>query len=145
MTAPTRTLEEIQASRAARKDRVAVARAAQAVVDEDALDKAEEEHGEGCVASLEVSKYVEGQPTIAIIKAPSADYYKRFCTMVRKAGSNLEARGAAQDLLANSCWVYPSDEAARKSMLAAFPGLLVSVAIQAAKLGELEAAEQGKG
>lgn len=139
------TIEEIESRRAARKAAVAESRAAQYAKDLEALDSLEVEHGDGCVASLEVDKFVDGLPTMIVIRTPSQDQYKRFCQQVRRAAGNLEARGAAQDLLAESCWVYPSTPDDRKRMLAAFPGVLTSVAVRAAKLAEFRADDEGKG
>ncbi len=139
------SLEEIEAKRAARKAASAAARAEQYLKDLSALNDAEEKHGDGRVASLETSYYAPGLPTLAVIKAPSENYYKRFCQQARKAGTNGEARGAAQDQLAEVCWIYPEDKEVRKAMLSEFPGLLLSVAIKAAALGELQSVEEGKG
>lgn len=134
-------LEALEKKRADRKKSSAKAREDQYLIDLTALDKFEEDLGDGCVSSLSTDAYVAGCPTMVILKAPSEQYYKRFVQQVRKAGANLEARGAAQDMLADSCWIYPAEKDDRAKMIAAFPGILTSVAVEAAKLAELS----GKG
>jgi len=138
--------EEIEARRAARKAELASARAEQEVADLEAFDALEVEHGDGAVASLSVERYVKGQPTMIVVRAPSAAQYKRFVDQVGKAveKNNMSARRGAQDLLAESCWVYPASPEARKAMLAEFPGLLVSIAVKASQLVEAKAVEEGK-
>ncbi len=139
------TLEEIEARRAKRKAAAAEQRAEQRRTDMSALDALEVEHGDGCVMSLDTERFVPGIPTLVVVKTPSGELYKRFCQQVRKAGENKEARGLAQDLLAKSCWIYPSEDAERAAMLEAFPGTLVSITIEAAKLAELKTDAEGKG
>lgn len=137
-------LEEIEARRAERKAKADAARDDQEASDLEAIEALEIGSGDS-LSTLRVNGFVPGQPVRVAFKAPSEAYYRRFCSMVRKAGPNLEARGAAQDLLAQSCWVYPADGAAQKAFLVAFPGTLVSIAIECAKLAELRSDEEGKG
>jgi hypothetical protein len=135
---------EIETRRAERKAAAQKARAEQYAKDIEAIDDLEVKSGDD-IATLNVNSYKPGLPTLVGVKAPSDVYYKRFAQMVRKAGNNLEARAAAQDLLAESCWVYPTDADARKAMKESFPGVLVSIAVKAAELAELNAEEEGKG
>jgi hypothetical protein len=139
-------IEEIEARRAARKAELAKAQADQFAADLEALDALEVEHGDGAVARLDLERYVKGQPTFAVLKTPSGAQYKRFCDMVSKAveKNNQVARRAAQDTLAESCWIYPANSDQRKAMLDEFPGLLVSIAVRATQLVEGRAAEEGK-
>lgn len=138
------TVEEIEARRAARKAQTEQAKAEQYAKDLEAIDALEVESGEE-IATLTVNGYKAGLPVLVGVKAPSALQYKRFADQIRNAKENLNKRAQAQDLLAESCWVYPSDKDARKAMLEAFPGVLVSIAVEVAKLAELRSAEEGKG
>ena len=139
------TIEEIQHRRAARKAAHQVAHDEQARRDLAALDELELEHGDGAVATIKTGRFAPGLPTFAVVRAPSGAQYKRFVDQVRKAGQNLEARGKAQDLLGESCLVYPREKAERDAMLAEFPGLLVSASVEAARLADLRGEEEGKG
>lgn len=134
---------EIEARRAARKAEAQKAREEQYAKDLEAVDAIEVESGDD-LSTLKVASYKAGLPTLVAVKPPSEAYYKRFAQMIRKAGQNLEARAAAQDLLAESCWVYPQDPETRKAMKEAFPGVLVSIAVKASELAELNAEEEGK-
>lgn len=140
-------INEIEARRAARKAGLETQKTAQKETDLEAIDALECEHGDESVATLTVNGYRPGLPTMIGVVAPSEPVYRRFVQKVRRAKDNAEARGSAQDELAVSCWAYPAkdDEATRKAMLDAFPGLLVSVSIEAARLAELRGAEEGKG
>lgn len=141
-------LEEIEARRAARRAASDEKRSEQEATDLEAIEALEIQTGEELhTMSPSGGRFVPGVPVRIAFKAPSGDYYKRFCQQARKAGGNLEARGAAQDMLADVCWVYPpkDDAERRKAVLAAYPGVLVSIAIEAAKLAEFKADEEGKG
>lgn len=135
---------EIESRRAARKAAAAQAREEQYAKDLEAIDALEVESGED-IATLKVSQFKPGLPSLVGVKAPTEAYYKRFAQMIRKSGQNLEARAHAQDMLAESCWAYPNDADQRKAMKEAFPGVLVSIAVKAAELAELNADEEGKG
>lgn len=137
------SIADIEARRALRRQASDEKRAAQEEADLLAIE-ALEIAGDVELKTMSVAGFSPGIPVRVAYKAPSAEYYKRFCQQVRRAGSNLEARGAAQDMLGESCWVYPEDKDVRKAMLAAFPGTLVSIALGATKLAELESAEEVK-
>ena len=136
----------IEKRRAARKETAAAARAAQYAVDLEALDALEAEHGDGSVAALEVGGFVEGLPTLVVVRSPGGtSFYRRYTDMVRKAGKNAQAIGAAQDMLGESCIVYPADGEARARMFEAFPGTKITAALRALRFVELEAADEKKG
>ncbi len=139
-------IEEIEARRAARKADIATAREAQLAVDLEALDALEVEHGDGKVERLDVERFVPPHPTFIVLRTPSSVQYKRFCDQVSRAAKHGDpkARRDAENMLGESCWVYPADAEQRKAMLDEFPGLLLSVAIRAAKLVEANEVEEGK-
>lgn len=135
----------IEATRAGRKAKIAEARAAQHLVDLRALNDLEEEHGDGSVVALEVSGFVEGLPTMVVIKSPGGtSFYNRYKDNVRVAGKNAQAIGAAQEQLGRAVIVYPADDETRKKMFAAFPGTEISAGIRAVKFVELAAADEKK-
>lgn len=140
------SIEDIKKKRADRKEQAAKDQAAQEEKDLEALDALEMEHGDSCVAPLRVDHFVKGHPMTIVIKAPSKIQYKRFCDQVGKGveKNNMAMRREAQDLLAESVWVYPKEDAERKAMLEVYPGLLLSIAIEAQKLVEAKRAEEGK-
>ena len=137
-------LDAIIAKREARRVLATEARAAQDLIDLTAIDALEEEFGFNSVTSCEVRGYTPGLPARAAVKAPEAKYYKRYCDQVRRANDDLGARGKALDMLAEACWVYPSEPEVRKSMLEKFPGLLLVLGLEAIKLAELKASAEEK-
>lgn len=141
------SVEEIEARRAKRKAETEKAKAEQYEKDLEAIDALEIEHGDERVAALKVNGYAPGLPVMVGVVAPAEPVYRRFVAQVRKAGKATDAQGAAQDQLARSCLAYPpaSDEQTRKALLDAFPGLLVSVAVEAQRLAELRSEVEGKG
>lgn len=140
-------IAEIEARRAARRAETEKQKTEQLETDLAAIDALEAEHGDECVAALKVNGYRPGLPVMVGVIAPSEPVYRRFVAQIRKAGKNTESHGAAQDQLARSCLAYPpkEDETTRGLMLDAFPGLLVSVAIEAQRLAELRSEAEGKG
>lgn len=138
--------EEIEARRAARAAKLSSARDDQEVADLEAIDALEFERGETFL-TLTVNKYVAGQPVKVAYKAPSSSEYRRYCDMLARATqkNDVLARKAAQELLAESCWVYPSDKERRDSFKETHPGVLLSIAVECAKAAELRAEDEGKG
>lgn len=84
-----------------------------------------------------------GLPTLVGVRSPTDLEYRRYCQMIRKA-KDAEEKAKAQDLLAESCWVYPAKIEERKAMKQEYPGVLLGVAIKAASLAEVQL-EEGKG
>ncbi len=139
-------IEEVEAKRAELRAASLAAKNTQKLVDLEAILALEVEHGED-IATLEANRFVPGQPVVVGVKAPSADYYKRYQQKVRRAGvaKNSDALGAAGDELAKSCWVYPSEPEAQKAMLDAFPGLLASIFLRVTSLAEMRADDEKNG
>jgi hypothetical protein len=144
MSSTLPTLEELAERSAARSEKLSELAKNQELLDAIAKDELEEQLGKSNIAILRTGRYVSGQPLIAIVKTPSPDQYKRFVDQVRKANSDLTLVGRAQDLLAQSVWVYPKEKIARDSMLEAFPGILPSIVIAASKMTELRSESEGK-
>lgn len=139
------TLEELQERRAKRKEANAKARLEQEAIDREAIDALEEEHGADNVAALEVNGFVKGLPALVVVRSPGGTpFYKRYVDQVRKANKNTALIGRAQELLGESCIVYPTDETVLKQMQDQFPGLHISAGIRAIKFVELEAEEEKK-
>ncbi len=140
------TIEEIEKRRAERREGHDKARAAQELVDLEAIDALEMATGEP-LHTMTANGFKLGVPVKVAFGAPSAVQYKRYCDMVGKAmQKNAQSeRQKAQELFALSCWVYPAAETEeRKAMLEAFPGVLISMAIEVAKIAELRAEDEAK-
>jgi hypothetical protein len=144
---PDSKIEQIEAERAARKAELATQRAEQRATDLEALNALEIEHGDGAVVALDLSRFVPGLPTCAIVKAPEVNYYKRFTQKVVSASERKASKDSqvAVEEFGRACWVYPKDDAARSAMQESFPGLLASIAVAAQRLADAKAADEGKG
>lgn len=141
------TLEEIEKKRQARRDATDKARADQELADMTAIDKLEEERGE-MLHTMTANRFASGVPVRFAFRAPAALEYKRYKDQVNLALQKSDAKGrvAAQELLASTVIEYPArDSELYKATIEAFPGLLISMAIEAAKVAELRAEEEGKG
>lgn len=139
------TREEIERSRADRRAAQEQARADQETADLVAIDAMESEQGQS-LHTMTANGYKPGVPLKIAFRAPTAPEYKRYCDMVGKAqgkGDHVERR-RAQEMMAECCLMYPSQGEARTAMLAAFPGVLISLAIEAAKVAELRAEDEAK-
>lgn len=138
-------VNDIEKRRQQRREDATKAKAAQYAKDIAAIDAIETEMGDE-LATLPVNNYrpSTGLPTLVGVRAPTADQYKRFGQMIRKAEKNAEERQKALDLLAESCWAYPSELDARKAMKEAYPAVLLGIGVKATELAELNL-EEGKG
>jgi hypothetical protein len=112
--------------------------------DMEAYAKLCSEHGESQLSILEPKHFVLGAPTFVVVKSPEQDQYNRYAQTVRKA-KDKDSQMRAQEQLGRSCLVYPEVGELRDAMLKAFPGTILSVAVVAAKQGELEEQAEGKG
>ncbi len=133
-------IAEIEARRAARKDVTAKAREEQYAKDIVRVDELELEHGDDRVAVLKMPSFVPGLPTLVVVRTPEPAKFNRFRQMIRKANQNAEMTGAAKDLLAASCVLYPDEETYGR-MRESWPSIHDSVGVEAIRLGESE----GKG
>jgi hypothetical protein len=137
------SIAEIEARRAARKAALAKQREEQYAKDLEKLDELEIKHGDGAVAPVEVPAFCAGLPTMAIVRAPSSDEYKRFRDRIARAQAKGPAVVAAQDELASSCRVYPDVET-YKAMCERYAGLHSSAVIAVVRLADARAADEGK-
>lgn len=140
------TLEDIEKKRAARRSAHDSARQEQETADLAAIDALEEASG-APLHTMTANAFKPGIPVRAAFRAPTAAEYKRYCDLVGRAATkgDSDARKKAQEQLAASCLVYPAaDSDARKAMLEELPGVLISVALEAAKVAELRAEDEGK-
>jgi|SRR6185295_18233678 len=127
----------IEAKRAARKEATAKARDDQYAKDLERVDELETEHGDDQVGVLKLPSYEPGLPTLVVVRTPAPAIFNRFRQMVRKAGKNTEAMGAAKDLLASSCVAYPDEETYGR-MKEVWPSIHDNVGIEAIRLSESE-------
>jgi hypothetical protein len=141
------TVHELEARRAERRAKQEEDRKAQEAIDLEAIDKLEEELGEP-LNTMTANGFKVGSPVRIAFRAPTPLEYKRYSDQVGRAlqKNDTPARVKAQELLAEVCMLYPaakSDD--RKALLEAFPGVLLSLAIEAAKVAEARAEDEGKG
>ena len=135
MTDDASKIDEIEARRAERKAETAKARNAQYVIDVAKIDELEVQHGDDRIAVLKMPSFVAGLPTVVVVRTPEPSKFERFRQMVRKANGAAEAQGAAKDLLAASCIVYPDDDT-YKRMREAWPSIHDNAGMEAIRLGE---------
>lgn len=137
-------LEKRQADRNAAR---AKAERSQYAIDLKAREDLEDASPDVGFAAVKVARFIPGQPTRAIVRMPTPAQYKRYLDMVGKGveKKNMGQQRAAQDMLAQSCWVYPTTPEGRESMLAAFPGIITPIILAATTLAEGKAEEEGKG
>ena len=131
------SIEEIEARRAARKASIKAARDEQYAKDIEQVDKLEVEHGDDRVSVLNMVSFVQGLPTLVVLRTPSASEYNRFRTQVRKANGKATLVGEAKDLLASSVRLYPDAETYER-MREAWPSVHDNVGAEAIRLGEAE-------
>ncbi|MCL2777719.1 MAG: hypothetical protein FWD73_06915 [Polyangiaceae bacterium] len=143
-------IEELEKKIEERREAREKAEEAQYEIDLAARLDLEEEFGK--VSEIRVTSYREGFPTRAYVRTPRAVEYKRYKDILHRAhaAKNTKQVQDAGDQLARACWVYPAQSSdggespEQKAMLDAFPGLLVSINIVAAKLAEGRMGEEGK-
>lgn len=139
------SVADIEKRREERKAALAEAYEEQFEKDLFALDALEAEHGFGRVVRMNIKGFVPGLPTFIVIRSPGGTpLYKRYTDMVRAAGKNAAAIGAAQEMLGEASIVYPSEPEMLKALIKEFPGAKISAAIRAVACVELEAQEEKK-
>lgn len=117
--------------------------AEQAILDEDAFEKFEDEIGKGKVARVFTPYFVQGLPTFIVVRSPESKYAKRYKDMVRRAGQDEVARFKAIDLLAEACIVYP-DEKGLPAVLNEWSSTLAAAFVKIIKLSDLTGEEEKK-
>ena len=138
------TLAEVEKRRADRREAADKAREAQEVTDLEAIEALEA--GGAMLHTMTAPRHVPGVVMKIGFRAPTAGEYKRYLDTIGAASQRQDHKGrtAALTTLAASCLVYPAADE-RAALLAEFPGTLVSLALEAAKIAELRAEEEGKG
>jgi hypothetical protein len=137
-------LEAVESRRAARKAELAEKRDAQRILDLEAIDALEIEHGDSNVAVLDVP-YTPGLPTCVAARCPKPEEIKRYRSRLKaKKGEQVDAVEAAEEL-ASICRVYPSDSEVYARMLSARPGIHVQLGVAAVGLAAGSEEARGKG
>jgi hypothetical protein len=135
----SRTIEEIEAARSARKAALAEQKQAQLAVDMEALDALEQEHGDGRVAAVSMPTFSPGLPALIVVRTPKPVEYKRYQDMAAKDSGRKTC-----DVLADVCVVYPDRETYAK-MREIAPGIHAQAYVKAVRLAEGRNQEEGKG
>lgn len=102
-------LKAAEERRAVRKRNNQEAIDAQRAVDIIALDDAEVAYGDGKVRGCDF-EYIEGLPTIAVMKAPAPILIARYRSTVRPRKGEAGDTVTAAEALAIECLVYPDSE-----------------------------------
>lgn len=138
-------LKEIEKRRAERRDAQATAKAARELLDLEAIDALEAKSGE-VLHTMSANAFKVGHPVKIAFRCPEGEVYRRYQDQISRAEKNPTGKREAIELFARSCIAYPDPKGdGFEAFLEAFPGVLVSVAIEAAKVAELRAEEEGKG
>lgn len=139
-------IEEIQRKRDERREAIQRAKEEQFAKDLEVLASLEEEHGHDAVVRLDMERFVEGQPTFVVIKAPSRAAYKRFQdTMAIAEKGRGQKPLEVHEQFARACWVYPAERAEQEALLESFPGVSLSMSIRAQRFAEARVVDEGKG
>jgi len=136
---------EIQARRAARKAELKKGEQAQRVIDLEALDSAEVEHGDSNVAYLDVP-YTPGMPTMVIIRCPKPSEVKRYQDRVKPKANGKQSPDAAMDAareLGAATLLYPPKELFTE-LLEQRPGLDMQAGVESLGLARATSADEGK-
>lgn len=132
--------------RAMRKAEVARAEAAQRDKDFEALDALEIEHGDSNVCHMDVP-WTPGMPTMIIARKPTPLEYKRFQDRVKPKANGKQspdAGFAAARELTECTLLYPSKEVFAE-LTEQRPAIVDQLGIEACKLAQASAADEGKG
>lgn len=144
MTEPEKSpLELAEAKRAERKAQARKAYEAQRVLDVEAIDALEAEHGDSSVGVINVP-HTEGLPTCVAVRCPKPVELKRFRVRVtpKNDKDKPDAAEAAAELAA-VCRIYPdADTYAR--LCDARPGLATQLGSKAVDLATGKAESEGK-
>ena len=136
--------EEIEARRAARRAEAMQGRAEQELIDLQALDDAEDQHGCQRVAEFPLDRHVVGLPCSVIVRAPTALEFKRYQDQVK----NLTEKDASGRIkfgtqLGETCLVYPSKEVFAQ-LKDEFPAMPLQIAERVVRLAIGARKEEGK-
>lgn len=135
-------LATIEAERAARKEALAEARAAQYAVDLSHLNDLEIERGDENVASVDVGRYSPGLPTMVVVRPCTRLELKRFRDRTKQEGSDA---GAAAEEAALSALLYPAKESPEwKALIEAVPGMAIRAGVAAVQLAAGVESKEGK-
>lgn len=139
-------LDQRLKARDERKAAQAKKRKAQRDQDLVALDDLEIEHGDGFVKPVELDEdmYLDGLPTMVIVRVPSRPEGKRYRDQVKSSKADIKKILEAQEMLGASCRVYPDKETYER-MLDKVEVLASRVNAVAVKLAQGGEAEEGKG
>lgn len=137
------TIEETEERRAARKAEHQKRRDAQYAIDLEALDMLEVEHGDDLVVRVDTDRYAEGQPTMVVLRLPTAPERKRYEAMVKGKGKKEGDPLGAAALVADSCRLYPEKEVF-EDLCETFTGLKLNCGVQAVKAAQGQVHEEGK-
>lgn len=136
-------LELAEERRAKRKAEARAAYEAQRVVDVEAVDALEIEHGDTNVGVI-IVPHSAGLPTCAAVRCPKPAELKRYRVRVTpKHEKDHPDTAAAAEELADICRIYPDKDTYTK-LCAARPGLAVQLGARAVNLATGKSEAEGK-
>lgn len=138
-------LAAAEAARAEKRERQAEARAAQRLIDLEAVAELETEHGASRVAIIDVP-HTPGLPTLVVARCAEEAELKRYRFRLKpeKDGTPGDSVGAAEEM-ADNCLIYPKDAAVYQRLRAERPGIHAQIGVAAVQLAVGKQAEEGKG
>jgi hypothetical protein len=137
-------LEQSEARREARKAEVRKALETQLVIDLDAINELEIEHGDSNVAVIRLP-YTEGLPAAVACRCPKPAEVKRFRARLKpKHEKDHPDQFAAAEELAAACRIYPDKETYDK-LCVARAGIAGQLSGEAMKLATGKEEAEGKG
>jgi len=134
--------EAVEKAREARKAARAKEQRKQYAIDLEALDRLEQEHGDGAVGCLSVDR--DGMPTLVIVKCPSAAQVKRFRDMTKEVNGKSPDPEPAAIQVGTACLLYPDKDTFAR-MCAALPSLHSQAGAKALSLAIAKEHDAGKG
>lgn len=132
---------DIETRRAERKARLAEQRSAQYARDLEALDAAEEKHGDGMVLRYALPAYMPELPTFLVLRFPTPAEIKRLQS--KAARDDQQARLDAGEELAAACLVYPDRETYAR-VIAKFPAVPAPLSLALLQAAQGKRVEEGK-
>jgi hypothetical protein len=138
-------LAAAEEKRAERKKALEAPYAEQRLVDVEALDSLEIEHGDSNVTHVDVP-FTPGLPTLVAGKCPTPDLVKRYQARItpKKDGSAHMSPADAASEIGAACRAYPDAETFAK-IVEARPGIVVQLGVECLKLAAGRASSEGKG
>jgi hypothetical protein len=101
------TIEQIEKRRADKKSAYEADRNEQLLIDMEALEKAEDDHGIGRVVRVDMNGWKQGTPTMVLCRLPSTDELREYHESVHKNKGDARTALVAAENIARTLLLYP--------------------------------------